>query len=108
MAAVLLSNGANANQADMWTRKSIEMTTNQKIKDMLFFHAAENGDLALMQQGINDKIDVNCRDGDGRTAVYWAAWKGHLHLVEYLITQHADLSIADVSVNINQTTLSLQ
>ena len=62
-----------------------------------WFQAAEKGDLALIQQGIDDKIDVNCQDSDGCTALYWAAEKGHLQLVEYLITQHADLHIADVS-----------
>ena len=64
-----------------------------------WFQAAENGDLALIKKGINVKTDVNCRDSEGRTAMWWAAQEGHLQLVEYLVTQHADLSIADVSVN---------
>ena len=64
-----------------------------------WFHAAENGDLALIQQGINDNIDVNRKDSDGRTAAYLAARDGHLQIVEYLVTQHADLGIARVSAN---------
>ena len=68
------------------------------VDELQWFQAAEKGNLALIQQATNDKIDVNCKDSEGRTAVYLAAWKGHLQLVEYLITQHADLSIADVSV----------
>ena len=67
------------------------------VDESQWFQAAEQGDLSLIQQGINDKIDVNCRDSKGRTAVYWAAKEGHLGLVEYLITQQADLHIADVS-----------
>ena len=115
---VLLSNGANVNQATKKGLKPINVAKTQEIKDMLFVHmkkklqeeqqpvdetlwfqAAQQGDLALIQQGINDKIDVNCRDSNGRTAVWWAAAKGHLQLVEYFIAQHADLSIADVSAN---------
>ena len=67
------------------------------VDESQWFQAAEQGDLAVIQQGINDKIDVNCQDSKGRTAVYWAAKEGHSQLVEYLVTQHADLHIADVS-----------
>ena len=67
------------------------------VDESQWFQAAEQGELSLIQQGINDKIDVNCRDSKGRTAVYWAAKEGHIGLVEYLISQHADLHIADVS-----------
>ena len=122
--AVLLSNGADVNQADNSGQKPIDVAKNQEVKDMLiahtnkqqqpqsdqapfnspkvvnesqWFQAAEKGDLAVIQQGINDKIDVNCRDSEGRTAVYWAARKGHVQLVEYLISLHSDLSIANVS-----------
>ena len=131
--AVLLTNGANVNQADYNGQKPIDVASNQKIVDMLiahtkkqqqeeqqqppgqapsngqavpkmvdesqWFQAAGKGDLALIQQGINDKIDVNCRDSEGCTAMYWAAQKGHLQLVEYLITQHADLSVANVGAD---------
>ena len=67
------------------------------VDESRWFQAAEQGDLSLIQQGINDKIDVNCQDSKGRTAMYFAAGNGHLGLVEYLVTQHADLHIADVS-----------
>ena len=69
------------------------------VDESQWFQAAGKGDLALIQQGINDKIDVNCRDSEGCTAMYWAAQKGHLQLVEYLITQHADLSVANVGAD---------
>ena len=122
--AMLLSNGADVEKVNNKGQKPIDVAKNQKIKDMLiahmkmkqeqpppglavstmvdeshWFQAAENGDLAVIQQGINEKIDINCRDDDGRTAVWLAAWKGHGQLVEYLITQHSDLSIANVSAN---------
>ena len=65
------------------------------VDESQWFQAAEQGNLALIQQGINDKIDVNCQDTKGRTAMYFAAEKGHLGLVEYLISQHADLHIVE-------------
>ena len=71
----------------------------QMVDELQWFQAAEIGDLDLIQRGINGKIDVNCKDSDDRTALYLAARDGHLQLVEYLITQHADLSIARVSAN---------
>ena len=115
--AVLLSHGADVNQADNDGLKPIDVA-NQKTKDMLYAHmkkkhqesqqpvdellwfaAAEKGDLAVIQQGINDKIDVNCQDREGCTAVWLAAWRGHEQLLEYLISQQADLSIANVSAH---------
>ena len=120
--AVLIDRGADVNQTNNDGDKPIDVAKTQKIKDMLialttkkqqevgqqstimdesqWFRAAKEGDLVLIQQGINDnKIDVNCRDSEGSTAVCLAAWNGHLQLVEYLITQHADLSISSVRAN---------
>ena len=124
--AALLSNGADVNQVDYDWDTAIDVAKNQEIKDMLiahttkklqeeelepgqavpklvdesqWFRAAKKGELAVIQQGINDKIDVNCKDSKGRTAVCWAASEGRLQLVEYLTTQHADLSIANVSAD---------
>ena len=118
--AVLIDRGADVNLADNDGDRPIDVAKTQKIKDMLialtkekpqgqsppgqdesqWFRAAKEGDLALIQQGINDnKIDINCRDSGSRTAVYWAAQEGRLPLMEYLITQHADLSISTVIAN---------
>ena len=114
--AVLLSHGADVNQVDNDGLKPIDVADNQKIKDMLYaqmkkkhqesqqpvdeslwYYAAMMGDLALVQQGIHEKIDVNGRNGYGCTAMWLAAWKGHLRLVEYLISQHSDLNVVSVS-----------
>ena len=126
--AVLIDRGADVNLVNNDGDRPIDVAKTQKIKDMLialtkekpqeegqqppgqavptimdesqWFRAAKEGDLVLIQQGINDnKIDVNCRDSGSRTAAYWAAQEGHLPLMEYLITQHADLSISTVSAN---------
>ena len=67
------------------------------VDESQWFQAAKDGNLAVIQQGINDKIDVNCQDSEqSRTALYWAVQNGHSLLVDYLIDQHADLSISTV------------
>ena len=111
VAAFLLSNGAEVNQANNNGQKPIDVANTQMIKDMLLAHtkkkeeesqwlqAAMKGDLAVIQQGINDKIDINCRESGGRTAVLCAAEQGHIPLLEYLLSQQADLSIPNVSAN---------
>ena len=119
--AILLDNGADVNLANNDGQKPIDVAKNQKIKDILiahttknqpagqtsskqvdeaqWFQAAKEGNLAVIQQGINDKIDVNCQDSESRTALWWATAMRHLQLVEYLITQHSDPTIANVSTN---------
>ena len=107
--ALLLSMGADVNHKRNDGQTPLDAAKTQTIKDMIIAHtkkheesqwftAARMGDLSLIQQGINDKFDVNCRDSRGRTAVFWGSQEGHLPFVEYLITYHADLSIATVSV----------
>ena len=76
------------------------------VDESQWFQAAEQGDLSLIQQGIKDKIDVNCQDSKGRTAMYWAAEKGHLGLVEYLISQQAHLNIVE-NVSSDDVVLSI-
>ena len=121
--AKFIEKGADVNQVDHDGDRPIDVAKTQKIKDMLvalteekrddqgqaagtkvvdeaqWFRAAKKGKLALIQKGINDKIDVNCRDSGGRTALYWSTFQGHLHLVEYLVKCHSDLNVMTVSAN---------
>ena len=115
--AIFIEKGADVNQIDSDGDRPIDVAKTQKIKDMLialteekqesqavlkavdeaqWFRAAKKGKLALIQQGINDKIDVNCRDSTGRSALSWSANHGHLLLVEYLIKNHAEVNILTV------------
>ena len=119
--ASLIEKGADVNQVDHDGDRPIDVAKTQKIKDMLitlteekqesqavpkavdeaqWFRAAKKGKLALIQQGIIDKIDVNCRDNTGRTALYVATQRDHISVVEYLLTQGADVSIPTVSANV--------
>ena len=121
MVAMLVDRGADVNQVDLDGDRPIDVAKTQKIKDMLvalteekqesqavpkavdeaqWFRAAKKGKLALIQQGINDKIDVNCRDSGGRTALYFGCQEGKPLLVEYLIAQNADVNLSTVCANV--------
>ena len=47
--------------------------------------AVENGDIALTKQLLKEGAEVNEAQGDGMTALHWAAEKGNSELVDILI-----------------------
>ena len=47
--------------------------------------AAQNGDVALIKQLLHEGVDVNTPQGDGMTALHWAAERGDTELTEVLI-----------------------
>lgn len=62
--------------------------SNQTNADFKHIHAIGNGDLEF----IND-TDVNSGDDDGRTALMYAAHKGHVNIVKLLIKHGAQVDI---------------
>lgn len=48
---------------------------------------------------IEDKVDINHQDGNGRTGLHWAVTYNHQWLVELLIQQDAQLDIEDRAGN---------
>ncbi|XP_048242529.1 ankyrin repeat domain-containing protein 17-like [Haliotis rufescens] len=70
--------------------------------DCKLFEASYRGDLeavkCILAAGL---ADVNCRDRDGRTPMMWAARHGHRGVVEFLVSEGADVTLVDgVSNNI--------
>jgi len=57
--------------------------------------AARNGDRAALRALIQKKADVNQPDGDGATALHWAAYHDDLESVDLLITAGANVNAAN-------------
>lgn len=65
--------------------------------------SASRGDLAEVNKLIIDGKDVNARDDEGRTPIYYALQNNHEDVVETLIDQGAELDLRD---NFGQTPLT--
>ncbi|KAL8929307.1 MAG: hypothetical protein Q9208_001390 [Pyrenodesmia sp. 3 TL-2023] len=48
-----------------------------------------------MNQADDDGADPNQTDDEGQTALHQAAWRGHTHLVQFLLDSGADLTLRD-------------
>ena len=54
--------------------------------------AARQGDAEAVLELLDGGADVNAAQGDGMTALHWAAERGHTAIAEHLISVSADLS----------------
>jgi uncharacterized protein len=61
--------------------------------------AAGRGDEATVRRLLDDGVDVDARDGRGRTAVTAAAAAGHADVVRLLVDAGADVDIQDAERN---------
>jgi len=57
--------------------------------------AAANGDLAALRRALQDKSDLNARDGHGRTALHVAAHGSHRDIIRELARAGADMRAKD-------------
>ena len=61
------------------------LLTEANALESLVTDAAENGDIALIKQLLKEGVEVNEPQGDGMTALHWAAERGNSELAEILI-----------------------
>jgi len=88
--AKLLSLGADVALKDECGKTALDVATNDEVKAALrqhgarysLFYAAEEGILELVADLIKEGADVNERDQESRTALHWAAIKGHEALAQ--------------------------
>jgi ankyrin repeat protein len=57
--------------------------------------SAYQGDLAKVRSFVEQGIDVDSRDSEGRTALYYAAMQGKRDLVEFLLSRGANVNAKD-------------
>jgi ankyrin repeat protein len=54
--------------------------------------AAQNGDQAQVQALLRDHVSVDSAEGDGTTALHWAAYQNNLALAQELLNAHANVN----------------
>lgn len=57
--------------------------------------AAAEGKLEVVRSLLESKVDPNSVDGDGRTALHWAAWENHPQVVQLLLERGALIDAQD-------------
>jgi ankyrin repeat protein len=68
----------------------------EELRNTLTFHARiKAGDLDAPGWASDMRIDVDARDTDGRSALWWAAVFGHVDLVHQLLARNADANAPD-------------
>src|SRR5438132_1075179 len=55
--------------------------------------AAMNGDMTAFQSLLNEKVDVNAPQGDGSTALHWAAYRDDLAMARLLLQAVAQTEV---------------
>ena len=58
-------------------------------------HAARNNDLAAVRLMVAIGLPVDARSQHGATPLHWAAWHGHLEMVQLLLRHHPPLEQKD-------------
>src|SRR6478672_4265911 len=74
-------------------QKDTRPATSMKVpsKSAAVADAAQKGDLETVRKLIAQGADVNIPQGDGMTALHWAADRGDSALAEVLLRAHADV-----------------
>lgn len=73
-----------------WQRMFIERFDSERSKEFLIYHAG-GGDLKTVKAFLHHGVNINAQDRDG-TALHVASVAGQLEVIEYLISQGADVN----------------
>jgi hypothetical protein len=60
-----------------------------------FYKGAQSGDLGILRTVLGNNVDVNARDGKGRTALILAIQYGHFDAVKMLLAHGANPNSTD-------------
>lgn len=76
-----------------FTTRTMEQTEEQRIID--FTTAALNGNKTKVEDLVNAGIDINSKGPDGKTALSKATGKGHVEIVQFLLSKGAFAQVVD-------------
>ena len=65
--------------------------TGSALSDHEIIEAARRGDAAAVGSLLDRGADVDAAQGDGMTALHWAAERGHAEIAEVLLSASADV-----------------
>ncbi|XP_043710329.1 acyl-CoA-binding domain-containing protein 2-like isoform X3 [Telopea speciosissima] len=63
---------------------------------------SREGEMDSLLKHIDSGVSVNLKDSEGRTPMHWAVDRGHLNIVELLVSRNADVN---AKVKINDTSM---
>ncbi len=93
IASVLLDNGA---EASFLTRMRVNMARQERRSvDLSLFTAAQNGEQEEVKALLDQGIDINAKNSEGNTPLYYALIGGHGELAQLLIEKGADVTVKD-------------
>ncbi|KMZ67150.1 Acyl-CoA Binding Protein [Zostera marina] len=72
-----------------------EEASDDELKLDVVHVSAREGKAEDLIKHLENGVSVNLRDSDERTALHWAVDRGHLHLVDILISNGADINAKD-------------
>jgi ankyrin repeat protein len=76
--------------------KSSEFQARQEHGGNLLLAAMTNNN-TLVDEILEKSVDVDVRDSDGGTALQWAAWYGHISIIQKLLDHGADIEAGDLT-----------
>ncbi len=97
-ATMLLAGVASAQQGDTATtrRRLVPSAVKANVAAPAVANAAEHGDDAAVRRLVASGANVNVPQGDGMTALHWAAQRGDAAMADALIRAHANVNAATV------------
>lgn len=103
----LAQKGADVNLENLWLRSNPKLTIEliqwlrskgyniRAEKNGLMHCAAYNGQIDIIEYLMSEGIDVNIKDEEGKTPIYYATKKGKFKAIKYLYEHGADLKTQD-------------
>ncbi|XP_042481321.1 acyl-CoA-binding domain-containing protein 1-like [Macadamia integrifolia] len=72
-----------------------EEESRNELKMESIHASAREGEIDSLLKDIASGVSVNLKDSDGQTPLHWAVDRGHLNIVELLVSRNADVNAKD-------------